>query len=249
MTSTTDSRHELVSVIEADADLRAVIPSGEVELARRHLVAEVITAPAGSWEPEVAGSDAIGLLVLEGLLLRELEIGPARSLELLGVGDLLRPWDIEPDPDLSPLSSKVAWTILEPGRFALLDLRFAGLLGRWPGLMNEVMRRMMRRSRWLAVRLAISSLQSVADRVALLLWHLATSWGRVTPDGTIVPVSLTHELIAELIGARRPSVTTAIGELRDAGRVERLPEGWLLTAPPPEADTGAAASGPSMSAD
>jgi CRP/FNR family cyclic AMP-dependent transcriptional regulator len=237
MSSTTDTRHELVSVLEADTDLRAVIPSGEVELARRHLVVESITAPAGPWEPEVAGSDAIGLLVVEGLLLRELEIGPARSLELLGVGDLLRPWDIEPDPDLSPLSAEVAWTIFEPARFALLDLRFAGLLGRWPGLMNELMRRMMRRSRWLAVRLAISSLQSVADRVALLLWHLASSWGRVTPDGTIVPVSLTHELIAELIGARRPSVTTAIGELRDAGRVERLPEGWLLTAPPPGADS------------
>jgi hypothetical protein len=238
MTSTKETHHELVSVLEADADLRAVIPSDEVELARRNLVAEAISAPAGPWDPDVAGSEAIGLLVLEGLLLRELEIGPAKSLELLGVGDLLRPWDIEPDPDLSPLSAEVAWTILEPARFALLDLRFAAMLGRWPKLGNEIMRRIMRRSRWLAVRLAISSLQSVADRVALLLWHLATTWGRVTPDGTIVPVSLTHELIAELIGARRPSVTTAIGELRDTGRVERLPEGWLLTAPPPGAESG-----------
>jgi CRP-like cAMP-binding protein len=64
---------------------------------------------------------------------------------------------------------------------------------------------------------------------------LAGNWGRVTPEGTVVPIGLTHELIAELIGARRPSVTTAISELRAAGRLERQEDGWLLVGPPPHA--------------
>ena len=30
----------------------------------------------------------------------------------------------------------------------------------------------------------------------MLLWYLAERWGRVTPDGVIVPLRLTHETLA-----------------------------------------------------
>lgn len=228
----TDTR-EVVSVLDVDPDLKATVPRDELGLARRHLVAEAFRISAGSWDGSAGGFGGVGLLVVEGLLTRELEIGAAVSLELLGTGDVVRPWDVDPDPELSPLSASVTWAIREPVRFAVLDRRFIAAFARWPELGNELIRRVLRRSRWLAVRLAISSMQAVTDRITLLLWHIAGNWGRVTPDGTLVPVSLTHELIAELIGARRPSVTTAIGELREAGVIERRPEGWLLKGPTP----------------
>ncbi len=41
-------------------------------------------------------------------------------------------------------------------------------------------------------------------------------------------VPLTHALLAELVAARRPSVTTALGDLRDAGRIERRGQAWIL---------------------
>lgn len=54
-----------------------------------------------------------------------------------------------------------------------------------------------------------------------MLWHLADRWGRVTPDGVIVPLKLTHEALGRLVGAQRPTVTLALGELVASGRVTR----------------------------
>jgi CRP/FNR family cyclic AMP-dependent transcriptional regulator len=40
-------------------------------------------------------------------------------------------------------------------------------------------------------------------------------------------------VIAQLVGARRPTVSTALGELAHAGAIDRLPAGgWLLIGEP-----------------
>jgi hypothetical protein len=57
----------------------------------------------------------------------------------------------------------------------------------------------------------------------------------VTLDGVVVPVRLTHEMIGRLVGAHRPSVTTALTQLTRTGRIRRLPHGWLLLGDPPAA--------------
>jgi hypothetical protein len=57
----------------------------------------------------------------------------------------------------------------------------------------------------------------------------------VTLDGVVVPVRLTHEMIGRLVGAHRPSVTTALTELGRTNRIRRLPHGWLLLGDPPAA--------------
>jgi hypothetical protein len=75
----------------------------------------------------------------------------------------------------------------------------------------------------------------VDARVQALLWHLADRWGHVTLDGVVVPVRLTHDMIGRLVGAHRPSVTTALSELNREDRIARLPHGWLLRGDPPAA--------------
>lgn len=170
-------------------------------------------------------------MLLDGLVTRDVDVAGGCSRELLGGGDILRPWD--DDGAFTPVLPRVSWTILEPTRLVVLDGRFSQLAGRWPSLGAEIVHRMLRRSRWLAIRMAIGNLRSVADRVMLLLWHLAGNWGKVRPDGTLVPHGLTHETIAGLVGARRQSVTTAISKLRVQGRLERVDEGWLLRESPP----------------
>ena len=55
-------------------------------------------------------------------------------------------------------------------------------------------------------------------------------------DGTVT--------LAGMVGARRPSVTTALGQLSARGAIERRPDGgWILRGDPPERrpgnDTGA----------
>jgi hypothetical protein len=58
----------------------------------------------------------------------------------------------------------------------------------------------------------------------------------VTPDGVVLPLLLTHELLGQLAGARRPAVTTALGALQEEGSVARRRDGtWLLTGPAPDA--------------
>jgi len=42
-----------------------------------------------------------------------------------------------------------------------------------------------------------------------------------------------------MVGARRPSVTTALGQLIARGAIERRPDGgWILRGAPPELRTG-----------
>jgi CRP/FNR family transcriptional regulator, cyclic AMP receptor protein len=53
--------------------------------------------------------------------------------------------------------------------------------------------------------------------------------------GIVVALPLGHQRLADLVGAHRPSVTTAMGQLTRAGRVSRREHGdWVLHGEPPE---------------
>ena len=56
----------------------------------------------------------------------------------------------------------------------------------------------------------------------------------MTREGVAVRLPLTHRMLAELVGARRPTVTTALGQLEDRGALTRRPpDEWLLHGGPP----------------
>jgi CRP/FNR family cyclic AMP-dependent transcriptional regulator len=77
----------------------------------------------------------------------------------------------------------------------------------------------------------IAHLPRAEHRVLLQLWHLADRWGGVTPEGTVLPLALTHDLLGQLTAARRPTVTLAVSALESEGYVRRLDDGaWLLMA-------------------
>ena len=66
-----------------------------------------------------------------------------------------------------------------------------------------------------------------------LFWHLAERWGRMTAEGVVMPLTLSHRLLGELVGARRPTVSAALGELAHEGRLVRRRSGdWLLVDAP-----------------
>ena len=234
---TSERRAVGIRLLEAQPDLaEGLSPEDEIH-ARRHVVALLDSVEAGPWEPqERYGRDPgfLGLLVIDGMIARDVELGGRRCSELLGPGDLLRPWDYD-EGEESSVPSESAWNVLEPTRVAVLDRRFATVACRWPELIARLIGRTMRRSRWLAILLTISSMPRVDARVQALLWHLADRWGHVTLDGVVVPARLTHDMIGRLVGAHRPSVTTALSELSRSGRINRLPHGWLLHGDPPAA--------------
>jgi hypothetical protein len=225
-----------VRVLEVQPELGEGLDEEQAALARRHVVAVLDSAEAGPWRPAdryQRTPGALGLLIVDGMVARDLRIAGRWCSELLGPGDLLRPWDYEEEGGES-VQSDSSWTVLEPLRVAVLDERFARVACRWPQLVAGFLSRTLRRSRWMAILLAISNLTRVDERVTALMWHLADRWGHVTPEGVVVPVPLTHDMIGRLVGAHRPSVTSALGELQRASVLTRRDNGWLLLGDPPE---------------
>jgi len=50
----------------------------------------------------------------------------------------------------------------------------------------------------------------------------------VTPDGVHVSLPLTDRTLAEIVGARRPTVSIALGELTKRGELARSGDEWML---------------------
>jgi len=225
-------RDRAVRIIDEDPGLLGPFSGRLAEAARHQLVARTLWRDPGQWEP--LGGDLprrfdgwLGMLVLDGLVVRELEVGGLRCCELLGPGDLLRPWD--EDDGSATLECVARWRVLEPMRLALLDDGFARRACRWPSVTSELMQRTLRRSRSLSILLALTQARRADVRLRTLFWHLADRWGRVTPAGVIVPLNLTHSVIAQLTGLRRPSVSISLGELERAGEIVRLSkDSWLM---------------------
>jgi CRP-like cAMP-binding protein len=86
--------------------------------------------------------------------------------------------------------------------------------------------------------MAIVHQARVDDRLHMLFWHFAGRWGRVRGDGVLLPLRLTHTVLADLVAARRPTVTTALSDLSKRGLIRPVDDGWLLLG---EAPTGARA--------
>jgi CRP/FNR family cyclic AMP-dependent transcriptional regulator len=219
-----------IRVLEEDADLAAGLPPEQARIAAQRATArteilddQALNAPAGRWD------GAIGLLVVEGLLIRTLSIGDRTSTELLGSGDLLRPW--QRDDDWGILPCRGQWRVLERTRVAVLDERFAAAIAPWPPVWSALMARTMRRNRSQAVAMALSHLNRVDQRLLLVFWHFAERWGRVRSDGVVLRLPLTHETLGALVGARRPSVTSALSQLTQAGLLLRgdARGEWVLT--------------------
>ena len=222
------------ALLELDPELGQLLSADRREQAERELRVRVSTFGVGEWDGgRLANADPthLGLLIAEGVLAREVVLGDTVSTELLGPGDIIRPWHLEGPPELLPVA--VRWNALSGVRLGLIDRRVAVALGRFPEVSAVIVDRLSERAQRLATTQAISQLNRVDRRLLALFWHLAERWGRVSRDGIAVPLVLSHRLIGELIGARRPTVSTALAELARDGQLVRRDDGtWLLTGEP-----------------
>jgi CRP/FNR family cyclic AMP-dependent transcriptional regulator len=95
--------------------------------------------------------------------------------------------------------------------------------------MGAVMSRLADQQHRLAVHGAICQLPRSEQRTMAILCHLASRTGTVTPDGVLLR-PLSHQQIADLIGAQRPTVSLALRSLQNQGLVRRRDDGsWLLS--------------------
>jgi CRP/FNR family transcriptional regulator, cyclic AMP receptor protein len=103
-------------------------------------------------------------MIIAGLMIRELSVAGARSLELLSRGDVLRPWQED-----SASFCEASWRCLTRLRMAHLGPPAAASICRFPGLTAALVERALRRSRSLAVHAAIESIVGLERRLVLLL--------------------------------------------------------------------------------
>jgi CRP/FNR family transcriptional regulator, cyclic AMP receptor protein len=224
----------LEHILLRDPDLAGGLDGERLRRAQRDLIAEAMIALEGPWDPEQEAEGVrggIGLLLLDGLIVRRVGRTGRYGAELLGPGDLMRPWQHDGEDVTLPFDTR--FRVIESSRLALLDLRFAGRAAPYPEVMSAFVGRAMQRSRTLVVNMAIAHYPRIDRRLLMLMWHLADRWGRVTPDGIRIPLRLTHQLLADLVASRRPSVTSALQQLGREGHISRIDDAWILHGEPP----------------
>ena len=105
-----DAGNGSVQLLEADPELARGLDPRRVREVSQRLFARAIDVPRGPWSPGRAlagGTNPIGLLVLDGLLVREAIVGDHPCAELLGPGDLLRAWEDRDAEVLLPAHRRV----------------------------------------------------------------------------------------------------------------------------------------------
>jgi len=220
----------MTSVLEADPGLGEGLGPAALTEARREALAPLKRLDPGPWQWQGEPRGSLGLLVLDGLLVRNEAVGDFEYPEFLGAGDLLRPWSGEQH---ATLPRDASWEVLIPTRLAVLDRDFALRARPWPEISAALLDRVVMRSRALTLNLAIHRAVRIEERVELILWHLADRWGHVSAEGTVLPIPLTHEALGKLVGARRSPVTVALGRLSRRGVLCRGPGGsWILRGRP-----------------
>jgi CRP/FNR family cyclic AMP-dependent transcriptional regulator len=220
-----------IDVVGAWPEIAGFVPSADLALARRALVARVITAEDEDLfeRPRTRAHGALTFLVVEGVVLKVTSFAGRSALELLGPGDLLAPPLTAARQAESPAVSRYMAHGL--ASVAVLDDRFRRAARHWPGILDCLHECLGRQTHRASGHLAILHLPRVEDRIVALFADLAERFGRMTPDGIVIDLALTHQVIADLVGSRRPAASLSLQALAADGIVERLDDGrWHLAA-------------------
>lgn len=224
-TVTIDGTQTYVRLLEAFHELA---PDLAPEVRRR------VIAPAVRLEPgpftlaeAVAAADVRGdvgvTVIVDGLVSAVRTVGPRAVRRLHGPGELL---------ELGEGAVGRTLDARRPTTLALLDARIEAAVHRYPRLVQGLMRLGTAQATLAELFAAAGQLPRVEDRLLAALTSFAERWGRVTADGIVLELAVSHEELGELIGAARPTVSIGLQQLREQGRVLPLPEGFLLPHPP-----------------
>jgi CRP/FNR family transcriptional regulator, cyclic AMP receptor protein len=211
-------------------EITALIPASE-----RQLVEQVLHVPRLQVDGELADTltatpTAFDFIVADGVVLKQTRYAGRTSLELLGPGDVLAP-PLTPSRQLESRATS-SYQARGQASLAVIEDRFRTAARRWPQLSDVLHDRLARQTHRASMHLAILHLARSEDRVLALFCDLAERFGHVTSDGIAIDVDLTHELIGQLIGSRRPTVSRALEDLSTPGTLTRTSENcWMLNAP------------------
>jgi CRP-like cAMP-binding protein len=213
----------LVPLLDALPDLVDRLPADRADRTRRAVRARTLAVRRGRWHATADAREAggIGFVVVDGTMLRRVVAGHREGAELLGPGDLIQPGHQDDE--------NVSWRAITDATLAIIDSRVLADAGAVPELIAGLLTSAAARTNTVARQLVVAQWSSVDERIVATLEMLSERWGVVTPDGLVLPEFLTHSVLAPLVGARRPSVTTSLKRLNASGAVRRAPDGrWIV---------------------
>lgn len=217
-------------LLDAEPDLARSLSEEERRVAERFALPLAIAEKDRDVERVLEDAGAFGALVLDGLLVQAMTVDTQRTLRLIGPGGIV---PVAREPRFIPSQTSCLVTATR-SELVLLGDEFLLASRRWPWLVDSLHARMMEQSERLMTQLAISHLPRVEDRLLAMMWLLAEKWGHVTPAGVRLSLSLSHETLGELIGARRPTVTLAVKKLAERNALLRHDHEWLIVEQPPQ---------------
>lgn len=222
-----------VRLLDHLPDLAADLDPAQAAAARRALTIASIQLSRGQFDgwqcvtdPPVAGSP-FGLLVIDGLLTREVRLGARTATSLYGPGDV---FDLRSDEG-SSLTAGASLVCPSAVVIAILDDRVLAAMREWPRMIARLFAIAMGQLERADVNAAIGQLERVEDRLLGFFWLAADRWGRIGRDGIAIDQPLTHEAIGHLIGARRPTVSLGLRALYERHALTRRADGTWLLAP------------------
>jgi CRP/FNR family transcriptional regulator, cyclic AMP receptor protein len=230
VTATKTSASAHAGLLDLEPDLGEGIEASQWQDARRLSLVKVVRLGCGPLmlpQSLADRDDVVGLIVTDGLISRETAIGAPVAFELICQGDILLPPTGPPDHVCARAETRL--TVLTATTLIVLGQSFIHAAARWPVLLSNLHRRLeSQRQRLTAQGLAVH-LPRAEDRLLLILWQLADGCGHVTPEGIVLPLSLSHEILARMCAARRPTITLAFGALQAADLIRRHDGHLVLT--------------------
>lgn len=220
-----------VRLLDIDPDFGEELAPGARAEAEQEVVLPIVRLERGLWDVEqlahargVRGSPR-GFLVVAGTVSVDLAIAGQVCTRLITTRELVLLDGRHEDS----IPIHAGWSVLDSAILAVLDDRLAMIGSRWPGLMNAILKRAAQQVRHALLQQAISQLPRVEDRLLALLWSIADRQGVVRGDGVWIHLPVTHATLAQMIGARRPTVSLGLRALSDRGLVIADNGGWLIS--------------------
>jgi CRP-like cAMP-binding protein len=212
-----------VPLVDSLTALDDALPEERLERARRAVRVTTFAVRRGVWDAVADAHDHAphGFVIVSGALLRRVAAGHREGAELLGPGDLIQP--------AAESEGDVTWRAVTDVVLGILDDRVLADAGAVPELLSAMLTSATSRTNAVARQLVLAQWSSADDRLMATFSTLSDRWGVMTTEGVALPPWLTHSVLAPLIGARRPSVTTALKRLAVGGLVRRADDGrWLV---------------------
>lgn len=227
----TDAGAEPVALIDVDAELAEGLTDEQAAAAREGVRVKAEWVPPGPLSEARVRRDEPGTIVLlaRGLVARTTTFEDAVVAELVCRGGFIWPHTPRDQARLALRDYRIELAALETSLLASLGPEALRALAGFPELGARLLRRCERHVAELEALRVIGQVTGVERRLLAFFRLLAARQGRDTSEGVAVPVAMPHRMLADLVGARRPTVSTALRQLADAGELRRLHDGtWLL---------------------